>query len=453
MDEQVLHYEGKESPQIEIEKIIVLPGRGRKDFGDLMGLSESIKKYGVVSPVAIKQGTGEYVGKGILLAGERRLRAATIAGLKTIPYRWYNELTPQEQYEIELEENIQRKDMHWTEQCAVRERIYEAMKARGVSTNPNDPNAPKREATLIDVAAKTGEDVGHISKSIKLSKKLRENPELLAKFAHLPMNAAIRAIDQHEEVQRVNRLNESGQLKFSSSVQVGDSRTLVQQLPDASIDCIITDPPFGIEELSDNEGKVRGESQSYLGILKPNDNLNLEGVRTLISDLAPSIERVLKPGAYFYIFHAADIYELLKTELTKAGLYVAPKPIIWNKLRPTTGFTGYNYPSSYEPILFGYKPPVSRRLAAGLRDIIDCPPVPVKERFHPFEKPRDLIRKLIENSTVMGQKVLDLFCGSGAVVATAELCGREGIGFELDPEHFVKAQMQLMKAKEIKSKV
>jgi DNA modification methylase/ParB-like chromosome segregation protein Spo0J len=396
----------------------------------LLGLRKALRNTGLCLPLRLEK--AEASGKVTLLAGERRLRASIIAGKTTIPYRFYEELTEQEQFEIELEENIQRKEMHWSEQIEVRRKIEEIMKRNGVAIDPNDPLSARREATVIDMANKTGESAGSFSRQVVLAKKMKENPALLAKFAHLPINAAIRAIDQYEEVQRVTRLEQSGQLTFRSSIQAGDARVLIVGVPNESIDLVVSDPPFGIAELSDNEGKPRGDSQSYLGLLKPNDNLNLDGVRQLIKDIGPHIFRVLKPGAFFYFFHAADIYEALRKELESHGLYVDPKPIIWNKLRPTTGFTGYNYPSSYEPILFGYKPPASRRLGAAIRDIIDCPPVPVKDRFHPFEKPVDLLRKLIENSTIIGQKVLDPFAGSGSTVVAAELCGREGIGFEYD---------------------
>ena len=100
----------QEPGQIRIDKIRPNPRQPRKNFDpdELSELSNSIREYGILQPLIISPGndSGEY----FLIAGERRLEAARLAGLKQVPViiREANEI----QYlELALIENIQREDL------------------------------------------------------------------------------------------------------------------------------------------------------------------------------------------------------------------------------------------------------------------------------------------------------------------------------------------------------
>ena len=104
--EQVVVNEPKE---IEIGLIDRNPDQPRKNFDDdaLEELSKSIKTYGVVQPIIVKQNGDRYV----IIAGERRWRASRLAGLKTIPCI-VKDYTEQEISEIAIIENLQREDLN-----------------------------------------------------------------------------------------------------------------------------------------------------------------------------------------------------------------------------------------------------------------------------------------------------------------------------------------------------
>ncbi|MDP4133057.1 MAG: ParB/RepB/Spo0J family partition protein [Bacillota bacterium] len=95
----------------------VEPNRGqpRKSFNEeeLNALSESIKQYGVLQPITVKD---EKNGFYSIIAGERRWRAAKLAGLKEIPVRVV-EFSPQEELEVSLIENLQREDLNPVEEA------------------------------------------------------------------------------------------------------------------------------------------------------------------------------------------------------------------------------------------------------------------------------------------------------------------------------------------------
>jgi len=86
----------------------------RKNFDDekLKELAQSIKTYGIVQPIIVKQNEGRY----IIIAGERRYRASRIAGLKTVPVviKNYSKL---EFMEVSLVENLQREDLNPIEEA------------------------------------------------------------------------------------------------------------------------------------------------------------------------------------------------------------------------------------------------------------------------------------------------------------------------------------------------
>ena len=98
-----------EPKEIEIGLIDRNPDQPRKIFDDeaLAELSTSIKNYGVIQPIIVREKEGRY----IIIAGERRWRASRLAGLKTIPCV-IREYTEQEISEIAIIENLQREDLN-----------------------------------------------------------------------------------------------------------------------------------------------------------------------------------------------------------------------------------------------------------------------------------------------------------------------------------------------------
>jgi ParB family transcriptional regulator, chromosome partitioning protein len=95
--------------EVDPDQIEANPFQPRKLFNDadLEELSESIKTYGVIQPLIVTRQNGHYE----LIAGERRLRASKLAGLKKVPVivRDYDQ---QKKLEVALVENLQREDLN-----------------------------------------------------------------------------------------------------------------------------------------------------------------------------------------------------------------------------------------------------------------------------------------------------------------------------------------------------
>lgn len=105
---------------ISINKIEPNREQPRKNFNEdsLQELAESIKQFGVIQPLLLQKKEGYYE----IIAGERRWRAARIAGLKELP-AIVKEYSSQEMVEIALIENIQREDLNPIEEALAYQRL------------------------------------------------------------------------------------------------------------------------------------------------------------------------------------------------------------------------------------------------------------------------------------------------------------------------------------------
>ena len=93
---------------IAVSKLIVNPFQPRKIFNEeaLQELAESIKEHGIIQPIVVRKKEKKYE----IIAGERRFRAAKLAGLKEIP-AIVKEMTEQQMMEVAILENLQREDL------------------------------------------------------------------------------------------------------------------------------------------------------------------------------------------------------------------------------------------------------------------------------------------------------------------------------------------------------
>ena len=205
---------------IEISKIVSNPYQPRKTFDQdaLEELANSIKEYGVVQPIIVKKTVSGYE----LVAGERRTKAAKIAGLREIP-AIIKDFNDQEMMEIALIENIQREDLNPIEEAESYENIIKLRgytqeefanhfgKSRSYVTNMLGLLTLPKE--VKDMVSKKELSMGHAralskvsdnDKIIKLAKKIikedlsvRETEKLL-KDEDLPKkNKIIRELDYH----------------------------------------------------------------------------------------------------------------------------------------------------------------------------------------------------------------------------------------------------------------
>jgi len=137
--------------KLALDKLAASPGQPRKNFdeAELQELADSICEHGVIQPIiAADSGDGTY----IIIAGERRTRAARIAGLDEIP-AIIREYTDQKRLEVSLIENIQRSDLNPIEEAAAYKNL---MDFSGLSQE--------------ELAARVGKNRSTVANSLRLLK-------------------------------------------------------------------------------------------------------------------------------------------------------------------------------------------------------------------------------------------------------------------------------------------
>ncbi len=433
-------------PKIPLSDIIVSTNRGRKDFALVMELKTDIETYGLLQPIGV-QASKELKGKWNLIFGETRFRACLLIpemkGL--IPYTESVNRSDLEMKQMELRENLIRKDISWMEQIQTMLQIEDLQRTLLGDKSKENPKgwSHKETAQLAGVSA------GFISQQIGLAKTLNSRPDIKARVKDLPMPVAIRVTAQIQESERTERLAASGEIQLTSELQHCDALTLFRSLPPDSLDLVLTDPPFGMEDIESRRGEASSDfnkSSSYLGQLKAADNSTNTEVFKLLSEVLPEIHRTLKPGSHFYMFFDLEMLGELKQLVTKSGLLIAWPVLIWDKGRTTSIFRGSAYSSCFESILFGYKPIEQRRLQSPSAALLRFPAKHAVKKIHVFEKPLELLADLIKRSTNHGDLVCDPFAGSGSTLDAAKQVGRRAIGCELDREHYIKAQARLLES-------
>ena len=155
--------------EIDLEKITAGRYQPRQEFDEvkIQELADSIKKHGVLSPILVRE-----VGldKFEVIAGERRVRASKIAGLKTIP-SLINQKEDQEVLEAALIENLQREDLNPVEEARGYDRLKrefeltqdEIAKATGKarSTIANSMRILSLSSKILDMISQGALEKGH----------------------------------------------------------------------------------------------------------------------------------------------------------------------------------------------------------------------------------------------------------------------------------------------------
>lgn len=197
-------------------------------------------------------------------------------------------------------------------------------------------------------------------------------------------------------------------------------------------DLIVTDPPYGQEFVS-------GRSNARWGMLFGDDDA--ETVEVCLMHALKGLRR----GRHVYIFSG----RLDLSALPLCGV----AELIWDKAVIGMGNLSSPWGPQHEKIVFAtYETSKANRdkgygnLSARLRKgsvLRSLRPHSGGVKHHPTEKPTDILRQLIESSSVMGETVYDPFAGSGSTLIAALLEGRKAIGCEIDERYCETAAKRL----------
>jgi site-specific DNA-methyltransferase (adenine-specific) len=205
-----------------------------------------------------------------------------------------------------------------------------------------------------------------------------------------------------------------------NSIANGDCIEVMRSLPWASVDFILTDPPY-LVNYRDRTGRSVANDAGDGAWLKP---------------AFSQMHRVLRPNSLAVSFYGWNKVDLFMDAWKSAGFSVVGHIVFRKRYGSNARFLSYRHESAY--LLAKGRPPLP---GSPVPDVLDWEYS--GNQLHPTQKPVQPLKTLIEAFTQPGDVVLDPFCGSGSTLVAAQELGRRFIGIELDEQHHRTASNRL----------
>jgi DNA modification methylase len=221
----------------------------------------------------------------------------------------------------------------------------------------------------------------------------------------------------------------------------GDSTELCRRFQaKRQVACVITDPPFGTDNLSNQSVTPEGRAAARKIANDETPEIAIANFKAVMDVLLPAT----MDEADLYVFTS---YQVLSTWLDMADNYlrrhnfVRKGILVWEKDGPGIGDLN-SWGMGLEFILF-FKKGAKVRQDARRNAVLHTSQLRPQELIHPHEKPERLLEQLIRHSTQPGEFIVDPFGGSGSLVRAARNLGRSAVAIEYDRENYDKAVKKL----------
>lgn len=465
---------------------ILIEDRQRLSYGDLDDLADSLTRYGLIQPIVLNQARR-------LIAGGRRLAAASSLGWTTIDVVFRETLSVDELHELELEENVRRKEMTWQERCLNVATIHSLKQKRAALES--------RSWGQRETGELLGENLAQVSFALIIAKKLRDELDLATKTffptaryakcenfwsawqlklrdeidentAELAHRQALSSATPEQElhdkllIEFVDNVSSSPdalaeeRTRYESNphnttpfeVYWSEKQVLAKQVVDTiylsnklvrgdSIeymnehkgvyDHVITDIPYAIDinNLDQQRGIVNIDTIEELHDV----DYNLQ----LIADFFPAAYNTLKDYGFCITWADQMLWQYMYDHAVKAGFSVQRWPITWVKTHNCLNqCANFNFTKNTEIAI------VCRKKNTTLvNKQSDCVVHAGRDELcesigHPFAKPFECWRYLVEAVSLEGQSILEPFAGRGSGVISMLRLKRNVVGVELDDNHY-----------------
>jgi site-specific DNA-methyltransferase (adenine-specific) len=298
-----------------------------------------------------------------------------------------------------------------------------------ISDEREEINTKKELAKIAGVSHDT------IAKVQKIEQEAAPEVKQKLLIGEMTINKAYKDIKTNEK--RNERINLTKKItlseKYKQNFILGDSIEELKKINDNSVDCVITDPPYGINYISNHR-------QIDNGISKKIQNDNIESALLLWDETCKILINKTKKDAHLYIFTSWKVWHLFR-EITEK-YYKIKNCLIWEKNNWSMGDLQGNYAEKYEMIIFATN---GNKELLGSRDqnILKFDRVSNHKLIHSCEKPIDLIKYLLQKSTLENEMVIDPFAGSGSTLLSCKKMNRNFWGCELDEQNYNKGLERL----------
>jgi adenine-specific DNA-methyltransferase len=211
-------------------------------------------------------------------------------------------------------------------------------------------------------------------------------------------------------------------MTFTNTIIHGDCVQALAQLDQASVDFVLTDPPYLVNYRARDGRSVANDANSAW--LRP---------------AFSQIYRVLKPSSFCVSFYAWNRIHLFMDAWRSAGFRPVGHFVFRKRYASSACFLRYEHEAAYLLAKGDVEPP-----AKPISDVIDFRYT--ANKLHPTQKPVSALMPIIEAFCPQDGIVLDPFAGSGSTLVAAKEVGRRYIGIEISAEHHQTATTRLKAA-------
>lgn len=409
--------------------------RFRKDYGDLAQLIYSIKTKGLITPIAV--GLTEILNidgpksdkKYTLLSGGRRMQAIIDLKWTTVPAKIFDYPLSELDYRaIELAENLDRKDMSFVEEIALKRKINDLQIAIHGQKFSKSPDAAGW--SQADTAKLLKETPTNLSRDLKLADAIEQFPDLgldkckskadamklLKSVGKKLANNEAAATFKREVKGKAGRIN-----RLIDSYIIGDCLETMKSIPDNSVNFVEIDPPYAMDLHSK---KSQGSMLGY-------NEVSVENYEVLMRQVFKESYRILRQDSWLICWFAMDpwfhnISQWLANENFKFNLL----PGLWAKPNGQTMQPETTLANTYEPFFYCRKGNAKIE-KMGRSNVFAYSPVSPTKKYHPTQRPIDLMDEIFTVFTRPNQTVYIPFLGSGVSLIAAERALCKGFGNDL----------------------
>lgn len=421
---------------------ILTDDRIRSDMGDIDGLCNSIREFGIIQPIVVTAEPLPYRSK--LVVGGRRLAAMKRLGMKELThgvhYIYRGEESDFIRKSVELEENLRRKELSWQEQVRAKQELLTLMQTvHGVAEAGGRTRSELKAGEsagfgVRKLASMLGESPAQTSKDLRIAGALKSLPQLSkadtkeGAFRQLNILGAVASMVVNKAAMQ------PGVPQWT--LYEGRFQDNVQKVASETVDLVYSDLPFGVDlsKMSKHGADTVGYDDTRSAVVSS------------VTDFATESYRLLRPDRYAIFWFGFNYYGDLLAGLERAGFGVVPVPVIWFKHTRSTENPNTRYANAYDAALVAMKgSPVFIR--PGSANVVDLPAITSTERLQIAQQPVALVRKFIEDTTAEGATVVDFTAGSGTTGVAALELKRKVILFEKEPTAcmLIKARLGAMK--------
>lgn len=230
-------------------------------------------------------------------------------------------------------------------------------------------------------------------------------------------------------------------MNTSWEIRCGDALELLKEIPSASIDCIVTDPPYGDTSLA-WDVIVSGWTDEAMRALKPSGSMWVFASMRYLTKLMPTMSKWHMVQEIVWEKHnGSSMRNDRFFRVHEYAVQFIPCHEQWGKIykspQYTHGHRPYSLTTRRKPTHFSQATTDHQHTSDGRRLQRSVMKVHSMHgrAVHPTQKPEGIIEPLVKYSCPHGGRILDPFSGSGTTGVVAVRHGRSYIGLELNPTY------------------